>query len=202
MKKNIAICILFISIAVFSITLKTLYTFTKENKEVAISDISLGDRAITKSEATLEDHPLQLEIPVLALKAKIVPVGVTEKGAMVAPKGLIDVGWYKYGAMPGFNGSAVIAGHVDNAFAKNGVFRNLNTLQKGSEIFVYTKGGERLRFLVTDFQTYDYDKAPTEAIFDKNGVSRLNLITCSGKWNSSLKTYDKRLVVFATLASN
>jgi len=141
--------------------------------------------------------PERIEIPSLEVDTIVEKVGINTKGNMAAPSNYSDVGWYKYGTRPGEKGSAVIAGHFDNGFAQDGVFKHLEELHIGDDIIVKTEEGETLRFVVSATSSYPYTEVPAEELFNRNDTSRLNLITCSGDWIKSAKTYDRRLIVHA-----
>lgn len=79
------------------------------------------------------------------------------------------------------------------------VFKRLQELESGDEIFVETSTGERLRYEVLKSETYPYNEAPLADIFNRSDGSFLNLITCRGEWFASRKMYDERLVVYAEL---
>ena len=147
-----------------------------------------------------EQHPVRMRIPALGIDADVQQVGVTESGAMATPSNFQDVGWYKYGVAPGGDGSAVIAGHVDNGLGLAGVFKRLHELAAGDEIFIERADGSEVRFVVTGSRSYPYEDTPTEVLFNPSGSPRLNLITCEGTWLSDDRTYDQRLIVFAELA--
>jgi len=119
---------------------------------------------------------------------------------MATPGNYTDVGWYKYGAVPGFAGSAVMDGHVDNALALDGVFKRLGELRVGDEIFVDTASSTKLRFVVVEVASYAVADVPLERIFNAKDASHLNLITCTGEWSRDTQEYAERLVVYATLA--
>lgn len=141
------------------------------------------------------DYPKQLVIPSIGLSDAIVPVGLTSGGAMAVPSGKSsDVGWYKFGALPGAAGNAVIDAHVFAAFS------NLHAVAAGDEVSVVTVSGKRLRFVVTDVEVYPYASVPTAALFGPTDERHLNLITCYGNLTADRSTYDRRLVVYATLA--
>jgi LPXTG-site transpeptidase (sortase) family protein len=142
--------------------------------------------------------PTRLIIPSLEVDAKVQQVGITKKGNMATPNNFTDVGWYKYGAIPGNKGSAVIAGHVDNGIALPGVFKNLKNIKIGDEILVESETGT-IKFLVTKLDIYDFD-AKVDSIFNQKDDYLLRLITCTGTWVPQYKTHDKRLVVTATKA--
>lgn len=145
------------------------------------------------------DYPSRLRIPALSVNANIQETGLTKSGAMGTPTNFTDVAWYKGGPVPGQLGSAVIDGHVDNGLSLPGVFKYLGDIQVGNDIYVDTKDGRALHFVVTDIESYPYKSVPTDSIFDKTDMPRLNLITCEGHWVKSDRTYDERLVVYAEL---
>lgn len=154
---------------------------------------------IVREKVLPEDQPTRLRIPKLGIDSFVQHVGVNAKGNMAAPSNFVDVGWYKYGAVPGYLGSAVITGHVDNALGLPGVFTNLDDMKIGDEFFVESYGGKELRFKVVEIQSYPYTLVPLKVLFSRNDLPRLNLITCSGKWLSGERSYDERLVVYAEL---
>ena len=146
------------------------------------------------------EYPDRLDIPVLNIDAAVLQVGIARSGHMAVPPNFTDVGWYKYGSVPGQKGSAVMAGHVDNGLGLDGVFKHLNQLKVDDDIYIITKAGSRLHFVVSDIQSYPYTSVPTETLFNRTDGTRLNLVTCDGGWVQGEKTYDHRLVVYATLA--
>src|SRR3989344_1156841 len=140
-----------------------------------------------KSESVL--YPKRLRIPSIETDAKVQYVGFTKKGNMATPRNFGDVGWFRYGTLPGEVGSAVIAGHLDNGFSFPAVFNHLDELEEGDDIYVDTVGGKTIHFVVSETRAYDY-KASTEEIFSaKGGESRLVLITCTGSWISKERTH-------------
>ena len=153
----------------------------------------------TETPALPGEYPARLRIPSIGVDAKVQRVGLTKSGAMGTPSNFTDVGWYKYGPVPGRMGSAVIDGHVDNALGLAGVFKNLDKVSVGDDLYVDTASSTPLRFLVVGVESYPYTAVPTERIFKSADAVRLNLITCEGKWISRDQTYDGRLVVYAVL---
>jgi len=143
--------------------------------------------------------PERVRIPVLAIDTRVEQVGINTKGNMAAPSNYSDAGWYKYGTRPGEKGSAVLAGHLDNGLALDGVFRHLDQLEVGDDIYVETKEGKSLHFVVSATAVYPYTGVPTEMLFTRDDKARLNLITCGGGWLKDAKTYSERLVVYAVL---
>ncbi|MDE1925425.1 MAG: class F sortase [Patescibacteria group bacterium] len=147
------------------------------------------------------ERPAQLQIPKLNIDSSVLGVGLGVTGNMAVPPNFTDVGWYKYGPVPGQWGSAVIDGHVDNGLSLAGVFKRLNELSVGDDVYIVTTSGTRLHFVVTDVESYPYEAVPVGQVFDQADAKRLNLITCEGSWVEGGKTYDHRLVVYTTLVS-
>lgn len=146
------------------------------------------------------DLPSRLTIPSLGIDAHIKHVGVNTEGNMATPGTFVDTGWYKYGTVPGFLGSAVIDGHVDNALGQDGVFKHLDSLKPGDYIYVKTASSTELRFIVREVASYPAAEVPTDRLFNAKDRVRLNLITCTGAWLKSTNQYAERLVVYAELA--
>ncbi|MDP9380178.1 MAG: class F sortase [Chloroflexota bacterium] len=129
------------------------------------------------------------------VNAPVEYVGLTEDRAMETPKGWWSVGWYELGPLPGQEGSAVLAGHLDSDTGK-AVFWDLDKLRIGDEVSVIDRNGNTTRFRVRDKEVYYADNAPIEKIFGGSGGSHLNLITCDGVFDRQAGVYDRRLVVF------
>jgi sortase A len=140
--------------------------------------------------------PSRLIIPALKVNANVQQLGVNGVGNMQAPDNFTDVGWYKYGTVPGYVGSSVIDGHVDNGLGLAGVFIHLDQIQVGNDVYVQTKGGDMLHFVVSDIEIYPYQNVPVDQVFAENDAARLNLITCDGTWVHGQDTYNERLVVY------
>jgi LPXTG-site transpeptidase (sortase) family protein len=117
---------------------------------------------------------------------------------MDVPKDIHQVGWYKFGAYPGDEGTAVLAGHVDGKNREPGVFSKLSLLKVGDIVLVHTQAGSSLSFRVRSKRTYAYDERPKE-VFSSESGSHLNLITCTGPWDKGIGKFSKRLVVFTEL---
>lgn len=167
-------------------------------------EIDSGLQAGTAQSAAIgsvsaQQFPSRLHIPKIDIDAKVQHVGVTRSGNMAAPNNFTDVGWYKYGTAPGLQGSAVIAGHVDNALGTPAVFYELKELEINDDIFVVRADGKKLHYKVIDKEVYEYDKSPTKKIFNDTSGKYLNLITCQGEWVPEAKSARYRLVVYTKL---
>lgn len=111
------------------------------------------------------------------------------------------MGWYTGGSRPGQEGTAVVAGHVDNALGLSGVFKHLGDMEMGNDVYIETTEGETLHFRVLKKEIYPYDAVPIDELFFKTGGRYLNLITCSGRWLATQHTYSHRLVVYTELVA-
>jgi LPXTG-site transpeptidase (sortase) family protein len=140
--------------------------------------------------------PSQLVIPKLNIMAKVVYMGLTKNKDMETPTNIHDVGWYKYGAIPGNKGTAVMAGHLDGLKGEPGVFGDLDKLQRGDSFSVIDSKKQSTHFVVRKIQSYRYDEHADE-VFGSTGGVHLNLITCTGAWDRTQHRFAQRLVVFA-----
>lgn len=169
----------------------------------ATGDVAAGELASSSAKAPINDGilPSRLLIPKLNIDTQVQRLGITKKGNMAAPSNFTDVSWYKYGAIPGQLGSAVMAGHEDNAAGLDGVFKHLEDLSIGDDVYVVDANGKKLHFRVTDKKVYPYNLsgAELEKVFNAKDAAHLNLITCTGHWVESIKTNNQRLVVFTEL---
>ncbi|MGD6795086.1 class F sortase [Metabacillus indicus] len=143
-------------------------------------------------------NPKSISIPSLNISAGVESAGLTEDGIMELPSNDTLTAWYENGAMPGEQGNAVIAGHVDNKTGPS-VFFNLKEINAGDEIIVSGENGEALTFVVQEINSYPYDDAPLPSIFGFSQQRKLNLITCTGEFDRKKKTHLERLVVTGVL---
>ena len=183
-----AICLL--------LSLVPILTFSRD-KPTQSGPQKLGASTIKQESTVVYGIPVRLKIPIIAVDAAVSFVGLGTDGYMEAPKGGVDVGWYKTGARPGNNGTAVIDGHYGEW--KNGegsVFDNLNKLKKGDSIYVEDDHGETATFVVRELKLYKRsEKDSTVFNYLSDGKAYLSLITCQG--NKSQGSYPDRLVVFS-----
>jgi LPXTG-site transpeptidase (sortase) family protein len=143
-------------------------------------------------------HPVRLIISKIKINAAVDPVGVTSTGAMEVPSAPENVGWFKFGPIPGDNGSAVIDGHY--GLWKNGdiaVFDHLDQLKPGDDIVIEDEKGAITTFVVRESRVYSPTEDASNVFNSSDGRAHLNLITCGGTWDEALKSYPDRLVVFA-----
>ena len=194
-----------ITIAIIVILAISLFAWTAVHALwYAPDSISVAAPAVSTSSIPVatSSFPSRLIIPSLGIDADVQHVGVNAQGNMRAPSNFTDVSWYEYGTVPGYIGSAVMAGHVDNGLGLDGVFKHLDSLKVGDDVYIEENGGSRLHFRVTDIEAYPYQSVPTQMLFAAADTARLNLITCEGAWVNGKDTYDHRLVIYTVLVGN
>jgi hypothetical protein len=144
--------------------------------------------------------PEQIEIPKLHVKAPIVAIGTTAGRELAVPTDPRVVGWWRHGAAPGArHGTAVLAGHINNAGVEGSLAR-IGTLDPGD--VVYVRGlhkGKRttVRFKITGVRTYQKTALPYRQIFDQSTVGRLAIVTCGGPFDASTGNYLDNIVAYA-----
>ncbi len=163
-----------------------------------------GEQLVTKEDhGIVADTPslYSLSITSIKVKAKVDAVGLTSAGAMATAKNLSHIGWYKYSAKPGDVGTTVLAGHVNNQLLLPGTLYKLKNTKVGDDIYITKEDGTKFHYVITEFETFAYDAEDTSSVFRSTGEPVLKLITCTGSWLKEEHTYNKRLVVTATLVS-
>ncbi|WP_449480600.1 class F sortase [Streptomyces avidinii] len=157
--------------------------------------LTSGARPATMAPA----EPERIRIPSLGIDAPLTDLGLESDGSLQAPppgdKNL--AGWYADGTPPGADGTAVIAGHVDN---KQGpaVFYRLGALKKGERIEVVRRGGTTAVFIVDAVEVHDRTDFPDQQVYGATGRPELRLITCGGAY--AKKTgYQANVVAYAHL---
>jgi LPXTG-site transpeptidase (sortase) family protein len=140
------------------------------------------------------NQPKQISLPTIDTTGYIQQVG-TIAGGVGTPDSIFMAGWYNQTVKPGAAGLSIIDGHVQGAY-KPGVFKNLINLKSG-DTFTVTFGDNSVRtFKVLRLQSYSVtDAAPALFARDTSIKAQLNLITCTGKYDTVNKQFNQRLVV-------
>ncbi|MES9505146.1 class F sortase [Streptomyces sp. NPDC000609] len=145
--------------------------------------------------------PVRIRIPSIRVDAPMMPLGLGPDGSLdVPPAGDRNmVGWYRDGTPPGSRGSAIVAGHVDNAQGRS-VFYDLGALQKGSTVEVVRQDGRTAVFSLDAIEVYESDDFPDQRVYGASSFASLRLITCGGGF--SKKTgYAGNVVAYAHLTT-
>jgi LPXTG-site transpeptidase (sortase) family protein len=145
--------------------------------------------------------PVKLYIPAVHIQAIVEPVYVSDKGQMGVPRSTERVGYLSSGVLPGAIGNAIMDGHVDN-YKGPAVFFQLKQLKKGDAVIVKNDTGCKIQFVVDSVEIYKTSNAPLSKIFGSAEESRLNLITCTGRYSRKRKEHEARLVVYTKRLTN
>ncbi|MCF1598891.1 class F sortase, partial [Streptomyces muensis] len=146
--------------------------------------------------------PDRIRIPSLRVDAPLMGLGLTRSGSLdVPPAGRKNLaGWYEAGTTPGETGTAIVAGHVDNADGP-AVFYLLGALERGSTIEVDRRDGGTALFSVDAVEVYDAKAFPDEKVYGAAPRPELRVITCGGGY-SRTTGYQGNVVVFAHLTGS
>lgn len=150
-------------------------------------------------ESVFDEMPSSIAIPSIGVDNPIVSVGLNPDNSMEIPHDVQTIGWYEpTGVLPGDEGTAVMAGHVDSRSQGAGAFFDLRHLELEDEITL-THDGVEQTWRVTARRNYDKNEIPLEDIFIDHGEPRLVLITCGGEFDQTARSYKDNIVVYAEL---
>ena len=205
MQSKILSKIILLLVILSGLTLFTtlLFHFTPPSQSDSLTSVPVTASSISPQQIVNSDLvtsqvglPKRLKIPSINVDAPVEYVGLTSDGAMDVPKDIVNVGWFNLGPRPGGNGNAVIAGHYGTINNIPHVFDNLHNLHKDDKIYIEDEKGRNIIFVVREIQRYGKDQDSSGIFGSSDGKAHLNLITCTGVWNNTEKTFSERLVVF------
>ncbi|MFF5155871.1 class F sortase [Streptomyces sp. NPDC000348] len=164
-------------------------------------DRSAG-RAPAPAPALPPSPPARVRIPAIHVDAPLTGLGLTDTGSLdVPPADRANLaGWYEAGATPGETGTAIVAGHVDNADGP-AVFYSLGALRKGSTIEVDRRDGTVAVFVVDAVEVHDARAFPDAKVYGAAHRPELRVITCGGGY-SRTTGYRGNVVVYAHLTDS
>ncbi|MFJ9058780.1 class F sortase [Streptomyces sp. NPDC102409] len=125
--------------------------------------------------------PVRIRIPGIGVDAPMTGLGLDAAGALdTPPAGNRNLaGWYEDGTPPGARGTAIVAGHVDNAEGP-AVFYALGSLKKGAAVEIDRGDGRTAVFSVDAVEVYEKDEFPDKRVYGATPHASLRLITCGG----------------------
>jgi LPXTG-site transpeptidase (sortase) family protein len=141
--------------------------------------------------------PLEVEVPAVDISAPVVPLGLTDGGALEVPEDFSTAGWWASGPEPGERGAAVITAHVDSQ-AGPAAFYTLADASPGDEVYVHRKDASTATFVIDRVGQYPKDDFPTHQVYDETPEPALRLITCGGIFDDSIGHYRDNIVAYAT----
>ncbi|NNN20898.1 MAG: class F sortase [Acidimicrobiales bacterium] len=141
--------------------------------------------------------PLFIDIPSINVSANLTQLGLNPDGTVQVPSSWYVPGWYRFGATPGQQGSAVILGHVDSVQGP-AVFYSISQLKQGDIVSVGLSDGIVAHFSVTNVEMFQKSNFPDSSVYGNNGSSDLNLVTCGGAFDYQSHHYLSNVVVYTT----
>ncbi|MFC8101991.1 class F sortase [Streptomyces sp. NPDC057363] len=146
--------------------------------------------------------PDRVRIPVIGVDAPMTGLGLSPSGSLDVPPAEREnlAGWYEAGTTPGETGTAIVAGHVDNAEGP-AVFYRLGALEKGATIEVDRRDGGVAVFTVDAVEVYAAKDFPDERVYGAANRPELRVITCGGDYSRGTG-YQGNVVVFAHLTGS
>lgn len=147
-------------------------------------------------------EPVRVEIPVIGVRAPVVPVGQAPDGTVQVPP--LDeahrVGWYRHGPAPGSRGSAVLLGHYDDLRGP-AVFHRLGRVRRGDAVRVERRDGRTAVFAVESVEQVPKSRFPARKVYGPVDHAGLRLVTCGGSYDRLRRTYRDNLIVYARLTA-
>ncbi|MFF9024400.1 class F sortase [Streptomyces eurythermus] len=146
--------------------------------------------------------PLRVRIPAIRVDAPLTGLALTPSGSLDAPPAEEQnlAGWYEAGTTPGETGTAIVAGHVDNADGP-AVFYRLGALKRGDRVEVDRRDGTVALFTVDAVEVYSARAFPDDKVYGAAPRPELRVITCGGGY-SETTGYQGNVVVFAHLTGS
>ncbi|MFD7642054.1 class F sortase [Kitasatospora sp. NPDC059795] len=146
--------------------------------------------------------PQRLRIPSIAVDATFTDLGLDTRGELETPptERANLVGWYRGGAAPGADGTAVVVGHADDRRGP-GVLYRLGLLRPGLAIAVTRADRRVATFTVDAVRSYPKSSFPSDEVYGTTGRAELRVITCGGHFDRK-NGYDSNTVVYAHLTSS
>ena len=171
---------------------------TQNNNQTGLPSEEKPDDAAMASHVVAPDQPRYIRISKINVFARITSQGIDKDGALKAPGNVHNAGWFTKSAKPGLPGAMLLDGHVSGPTQK-GVFYNIKDLKAGDKLEVERGDGEIFNYTVVQSQTYNADATDMTKAMEPITKSKpgLNLITCTGKFDSKTGKYPQRIIVFA-----
>ncbi|MBD1537876.1 class F sortase [Arthrobacter sp. S13_S34] len=156
-------------------------------------------RAATPAAVGAAPVPVSLAVAGTLIDMPVVPVGVSDGGAMEIPDAFDRAGWYRFGPAPGAAaGTSVIAGHIDTK-SDNAPFSALKSVAAGTLVQVGREGAPALNYRVVSVELMAKDRFDGSSVFRRSGPHELKVITCGGEWLDERMDYSDNVIVTAVL---
>ncbi len=210
--------ILFLIFLIKVATFEASYYSEKEGSERAVVEENNPEGEDAEEEPLIEEEPTENEIREYTVapdrpryltidrlnirNRRILPMGVNARGELDTPRNIFDVGWYEGSSKPGQGGTLIIDGH-NGGPTKHGVFKNLPSLQAGDIVKIERGDGTIFSYKVVESKTIPLSEAntymSTASSSPERGKESVTIISCTGEWSQSQKTYLSRQFVRAVI---
>lgn len=150
--------------------------------------------------AVVPSPPVKIEIPSIGVSDDLVALHLNPDGTLQVPTDYQQVGWFADGAVPGDTDKppTIIAGHVDS-YVGPAVFYNLRKVAVGDQVRVTQKDGTVAVYTVYAHTQYPKSTFPASEVYKVRAGSELVLLTCTGTFDTSARSYDDNYVLSARL---
>lgn len=170
-------------------------SFPQAQDVVVISTDSPSEEIPTLEYTTDAEDPRSIIIPSIGVNGFVQKVGIDQNNEIAVPNNIHFAGWYTNSVKPGEKGLSIIDGHVDGPTSQ-GIFGNLNSLEKDQIFEIEYGDGSKISFKVVDKIQVKVEDAYNVLFSKKSEItSQLNLITCGGNFNLDTGRYDDRIIV-------
>ncbi|MFB9567125.1 class F sortase, partial [Saccharopolyspora hordei] len=158
-----------------------------------------ASQPVQAAAALAPSPPTWIEIPRIAARSSLVPLGLNPDGTVAVPSvhEPMQAGWYRYSPTPGELGPAVVLGHV-NGDGQDGVFARLHELRPGDEVRIGRADGQVARFVVHRMAQEPKSGFPSDEVYGDTPDPQLRLITCGGPFDREARSYRDNIIAFAT----
>jgi hypothetical protein len=195
------------AIVAISVSLLTGEEPVAETSAVTASRAPRAPQPRTEPVATIRAEPIHVRAASIGVDASLVSVGILDDDVMEVPVDVATVGWYDpdrdpetgagLGVIPGVQGTAVLAGHVDSRTQGRGALYRLRELRAGDLIELDHADGTATTWRVTEVHRYPKATLPYHEVFTWSGRPRLALITCGGEFDRTERSYTDNIVAYA-----
>ncbi len=146
-----------------------------------------------------DDRPRQILISRVGIKGYVQEVPTDSNNNIGVPSNIHLAGWYNSSPLPGQTGVSIIDGHVHGIY-NSGIFQKLGQVKLGDVIDIQFGDHTWKHFVVQDTDLYSVKDTRVQQFKQLPDVTRqLTLITCGGTFNSKTNSYEKRVIVRASL---
>lgn len=141
--------------------------------------------------------PARIDIADIGVSADVEALGLNGDGSLATPQDWNSAGWYAAGVSPGDPGPAVVVGHRDSEADGPAVFWRLGELVPGDVVTITQNDGNTSNFAVESVHQVSKADFPTGEVYGPSEHRLLKLITCTGGFDFSKRSYEDNLVVTA-----